>query len=60
MLVFGHATTPKNLLFSKFALLVTGTSWPMSTHGSMIQDGSLLLVRSLALFIAIDDLILLI
>jgi hypothetical protein len=58
--IFGHATTPKSLLFSKFALLVDGTSRHMNARGSTIQVASLLTVRSLTLFIAADDLILLI
>jgi hypothetical protein len=59
-LVFGHANTPKNSPFGGFALSVTGTSWHMNACGSPIQAMSLLLVRSLALFIVANNLILLI
>jgi hypothetical protein len=50
----------EELLFNEFTLSVTRTSWCMNAHGSMIQVMSLLLVRSLTLFIATDYLILLI
>jgi hypothetical protein len=56
--VFRHATAVKNLLFGGFTLSVVGTSWCMNARGSTIQVASLLLVRSLTLFIAVDELIL--
>jgi hypothetical protein len=57
-LVFKHATAPKNFLFGGFTVSVIGTSWRMNARGSMIQNTSLLLVRSLTLFIVANDLIL--
>jgi hypothetical protein len=60
MSVFRHATALKNLLSGEFTFSVTRTSWRMNARSSTIQAVSMLLVRSLTLFIAVDDLILLV